>query len=412
MMGEGEGDGVKRQAVGAIAAQAAQAAVSLALQILVARLLGIADYGRFAILYGVVVLASGIVTGLVGDALVVLDRASRRIRAGLEVWLAVAAGATALLAGAVAALTGFASPLEALLFALALAAFVVEEIVRRLLMAGYGFTRVVAADLTGFAVSAAFLGGAAALGGLSLAAFLGAIAAGQSVAALVGWRLLPRAERVLVGWRGADLASVWGYGAWRGLQQTLRPAMLTVVRLAVLAVSGAAAVGLLEAARTYASPLLLVVGGLSSFLFVRFADRRRAGGAGSLREADRVVVVLVVGTTAMSGVALTLAPWLGPLAFGVAFDPVTLVGWLVYGLSVAMVTPYGALSAVGGRQRAVFLIRLADTVLALVLTADVLLAGGGAALVPFALAAASLLGGLALRGIAASPRPDADPPSA
>ncbi|GAA4058226.1 hypothetical protein GCM10023065_04260 [Microbacterium laevaniformans] len=393
---------MKRKALGAIAAQAAQAAVSLALQILVARLLGIADYGRFAILYGVIVLASGVVTGLVGDALIVLDRADRRIRAGLEVWLAIAAATSAALAAAAAAASGFASPAEAGLFALAMIAFVVEEIVRRLLMAGYAFPRVIAADLTGFVVSLAVLAGAAAVQALSLGAFLGAIAAGQTIGAIVGWRLVPRSERVLVGWRGANLRTVWGYGAWRGLQQTLRPAMLTGVRVVVLAATGAAAVGMLEAARTYTSPLLLVVGGLSSFLFVRFADHRREGRFDSLREADRVVVVLVGATVLMSAVALGLGPWLGPLAFGVAFDPTMLVAWLVFGLSVAVVTPYGALSAVAGRQRVVFMVRLSDTLLGLVLTVVIVLVGGSPALIPFALAAASALGGVALRWIAAN----------
>lgn len=401
-MGPGEGARVKRKALGAIAAQAAQAAVSLALQILVARLLGIADYGRFAILYGVIVLASGVVTGLVGDALIVLDRADRRIRAGLEVWLAIAAATSAVIAAAAAAASGFASPAEAGLFALAMIAFVVEEIVRRLLMAGYAFSRVIAADLTGFVVSLALLAAAAAVQALSLGAFLGAIAAGQTIGAIVGWRLVPRSERVLVGWRGANLRTVWGYGAWRGLQQTLRPAMLTGVRVVVLAATGAAAVGMLEAARTYTSPLLLVVGGLSSFLFVRFADHRREGRFDSLREADRVVVVLVGATVLMSAVALGAGPWLGPLAFGIAFDPTMLVAWLVYGLSVAVVTPYGALSAVAGRQRVVFLVRLNDTLLGLVLTVVIVLVGGSPALIPFALAAASALGGVALRWIAAN----------
>lgn len=401
-MGPGEGARVKRKALGAIAAQAAQAAVSLALQILVARLLGIADYGRFAILYGVIVLASGVVTGLVGDALIVLDRADRRIRAGLEVWLAIAAATSAVIAAVVAAVTGFASPAEAGLFALAMVAFVVEEIVRRLLMAGYAFSRVIAADLTGFVISLALLAAAAAVQALSLGAFLGVIAAGQTVGAIVGWRLVPRSERVLVGWRGANLRTVWGYGAWRGLQQTLRPAMLTGVRVVVLAATGAAAVGMLEAARTYTSPLLLVVGGLSSFLFVRFADHRREGRFDSLREADRVVVVLVGATVLMSAVALGLGPWLGPLAFGVAFDPTMLVAWLVFGLSVAVVTPYGALSAVAGRQRVVFKVRLSDTLLGLVLTVVIVLVGGSPALIPFALAAASALGGVALRWIAAN----------
>jgi O-antigen/teichoic acid export membrane protein len=285
--------------------------VSLALQILVARLLGIADYGRFAILYGVIVLASGVVTGLVGDALIVLDRADRRIRAGLEVWLAIAAATSAAIAAAVAAASGFASPAEAGLFALAMVAFVVEEIVRRLLMAGL---RLLAGDRRRsdrLRHQPRPAGRGSGLQALSLGAFLGVIAAGQTVGAIVGWRLVPRSERVLVGWRGANLRTVWGYGAWRGLQQTLRPAMLTGVRVVVLAAAGAAAVGMLEAARTYTSPLLLVVGGLSSFLFVRFADHRREGRSGSLREADRVVLVLVGATVLMSAVALGAGPGWG-----------------------------------------------------------------------------------------------------
>ena len=287
MMGEGEGARVKRQAAGAIAAQAAQAAISLALQILVARLLGIADYGRFAILYGVVVVASGVVTGLIGDTLVVLDRSNRRIRAGLEVWLAMTSLTTATVVAAVAAATGFTSAAEALVFGAALVAFVVEEVIRRLLMAGYAFGRVIAADLSGFAVSVAVLAAAAALAPLSLTAFLGAIAAGQTVGTLVGWWLLPAQERVLVGWRDADLRAVWGYGAWRGLQQTLRPSLYTAVRLAVLAVAGATAGGLPEGARTHTLPPLPVLGGPPSFPSSRVSPLAGRGGGVFYRSQGR-----------------------------------------------------------------------------------------------------------------------------
>ena len=72
---------MKRKALGAVIAQAAQAGIGLLLQILVARLLGIDEYGRFAILYGVVIVATAVVTGLIGDSLVVLERSQRAIRA-------------------------------------------------------------------------------------------------------------------------------------------------------------------------------------------------------------------------------------------------------------------------------------------------------------------------------------------
>jgi len=399
---------MKGQAFGAILAQAVQAGISFALQILVSRLLGIDDFGRFAILYGMIIVATGVVTGLVGDSLVVLDRHDRAIRGALLGTLGAMSLGLAVVAGVVAWATGFASAVEAVLFACALAAFVIEEIVRRTLMAGMAFHRVVVTDLVGFLVALPIVGAFWFTGGLSLASFFGAIAAGQVVACLAGWFQLPRAERVLVSpWHGA-YGAVWGYGTWRGLQQTLRPAMFAVVRLLVLAFVGITAVGLLEAARTYTSPLILVVGGFSSFLFVRFANKRKAGSAGSLREADLSTLVLLGLTVLMGVVAVVLAPWAGPLAFGVQLDPVAIIAWLVYGMSISIVTPYGALTAVAGGQTAVFLIRLIDTLLGLVGVAVMLLLGADASLLPFALAAASFAGGLALRWLATR-RPE--PPS-
>lgn len=399
---------MKGQAFGAIVAQSVQAGISFVLQILVSRLLGIDDYGRFAILYGMIILAAGVVTGLVGDSLVVLDRRDRAIRGALIGTLAATSIGLAVAAGLIAWGTGFSSGLEALLFACALAAFVVEEIVRRTLMAGMAFHRVAATDLVGFLVALPVLGALWFANALSLASFFGAIAAGQVVACLVGWFLLPRDERVLVSPFHAAYGAVWGYGTWRGLQQTLRPAMYTAVRLLVLAFAGITAVGLLEAARTYTSPLILVVGGFSSFLFVRFANKHKAGSAGSsLLEADRSTLILLGLTVVMGVIAVVLAPWLGPLAFGVELDPVAVIAWLVYGMSIAMVTPYGALSAVGGGQTAVFLIRLVDTLLGLVAVAVLLLLGAEPSFMPFALAVASVAGGLALRWLAARRK---DPP--
>lgn len=393
---------MKSKAVGAVAAQSTQALISLVLQIMVSRILGIETFGQFAILYGIVVLATAVITGLVGDTLIVLDRAAPAIRAGLEATLAAVTLLAALAAGVIAWATGFIPPVEAVLFAAALAAFAVEEIVRRLLMADMAFSRVIATDVVGFIIALLVLGAVWLSGPLTLGSFLGAIAAGQVVASVAGWFLVAPADRFLVGLRGADHRAVWKYGSWRGLQQTLRPGMFTVTRLLVLAFAGLTAVGELEAARTYTSPLILVVGGFSSFLFVRFAGRHRAGEGGSLREADRVVVVLLGLTVVMGVIAVALAPWLGPIAFGVELNTLAVVAWIAYGTSVAMVTPYGALGAVSGRQTTVFLIRLSDTLAGLVAVAIMLASGVTPSAVPFALAVASLLGGIGLRWLAVS----------
>jgi len=394
---------MRGKAVGAVAAQSVQALISLVLQLMVSRILGIEDFGRWAILYGIIVLATAVITGLVGDTLVVLDRKSRGIRSALEGTLAIVSASLGLIAGVLAWATGFSPPIEAVMFACALVAFAVEEIVRRLLMADMEFIRVAMIDVVGFIAALIVLTLVWLSQPLSLAAFLGAIAVGQVVASIVGWFLVARPDRFLVSLGGGEYSAVWGYGGWRGLQQTLRPGMFTAVRLLVLAFAGLTAVGELEAARTYTSPLILVVGGFSSFLFVRFAGQHRKGATGSLREADGVVLLLLGLTIVMGMIAVVLAPLIGPLAFGVELNTLAVVAWIAYGASVAMVTPYGALSAVTGRQTAVFLIRLSDTLLALIITTAMLMAGMSPSAVPFGLAIASVLGGVGLRWLAATP---------
>lgn len=389
-------------ALRAIVAQGAQAAVSFALQLLVLRALGVNELGRFAVLYGVLVLATAIVTGLVGDALVVLDRSTPTVRAGLAVMLYIAVVIIAVLAAFISAVTGFVTGWEAGFFGAAIAAFCVEEIVRRLLMTHMMFLRVALIDLLGFTIALAVIFAASSI--LSLAVILGAILAGQLVAAVVGWFLLPFGERSPIRLRGADLGVVWRYGAWRALQQTLRPAMFTVVRLLVLLAVGTAAVGLLEVARTYTSPVMLVVSGMSSFLFVRFAHQARAGsgdGRSGLAVADRAVLALLALSLVLSAGAWFVAPMVGPWLFGVDLDPIAVLAWAAYGTSVALVTPYGALGAVTAKQGVVFLVRLIDTLAGLVGVVVLLMLDVPPAWTPLALAATSVLGGLALRIIAA-----------
>lgn len=393
---------MKRKAGGAVLSQAAQAAASLALQILVIRLLGIEEYGRFAIFFGVLILAAGILTGLVGDAIVVLDRRELSVRAGLQAVLLVAVVVLAISAGSIAWASGFGSVAEAIFFCVALAAFGVEEVIRRLLMAHMLFLQVAAADVLSFSVVFTVVVISFATDSLSLSVLLAAIAVGQSVAILVGWRLVPASDRRLVRVRHPAWRAVLRYGSWRALQQVLRPSLFTIVRLMVLIGAGAGVVGLLEAARTYASPLLLVVSGLSSFLFVRFAGQKAASARSLLREADRMVLRLVVATAVMSGFAAMLIPWAGPLIFGLHVESITVVAWLLYGMSVAFVTPYGAVGAVRGKQVGIFLIRLADTTLAVLVTVLLLALGAPAAIVPFGLAVASALGGILLRRLVVS----------
>src|SRR6185312_6171777 len=81
--------------LGGIAAQMSQALGSLLLQVLAARLLGADGLGAFAVLFGLIVMATAVCTGFVGDSLTVLDRGRREVRSALQGWLLLMAAAGA-----------------------------------------------------------------------------------------------------------------------------------------------------------------------------------------------------------------------------------------------------------------------------------------------------------------------------
>jgi len=108
-----------------------------------------------------------------------------------------------------------------------------------------------------------------------------------------------------------------------------------------------------------------------------------------------------------------LLPWAGEMLFGTAPDPLAVVGWIAYTASIAAVTPYGALAAVGGRQASVFTVRAIDTLVGIGLVWIALSAGVSVQWVPAILAVTSLLGGIAIRWIILLPlvrhEPEANP---
>lgn len=387
----------KRAALGAMASQGTQALASFTIQVIVARTLGFDGLGAFAIGYGVMVLVAGVASGLVGDSLVVLERRVPRIRSALQLFTLAIAVIAAVASAIVAAASGLFDLPTATLFGLAVALFAIEELMRRMLMADLNFWRVVLIDFVSLSVALGVLGGAALTGALTLLTFFTAIAAGQLSAIAIGVALLPREERFLVAFTRGGALEVFRYGVWRSGQQFLRPAMLTVIRTLVTLIASLSATGLLEAGRVFVAPATLAVSGFSSYLFVSFANDKLRPMREKLARADRSVLALL-GLTAVVGAALILAlPWAGALLFGTAPDQLTVIGWIAYTATIAAVTPYGALAAVGGRQALVFAVRAGDTSAAIVLAWVLLSAGGGVHLVPAVLAVASVLGGLAIR---------------
>lgn len=390
---------LRRPATGALTAQGTQAVAGLALQVAAARELGAAGLAAFSLAYGAIVLATAVCSGLVGDSLTVLDRHAPGIRAGLHVSAVLVSGAAAVVGGALALLTAVVPLWAGLLLGLATAAFIVEDTLRRLLMASGRFWSLPVVDVTSLGPALAVLVTAGLSGRLTLATFVVALLVGQSAAALVAWLLLPPGERPRGPWRRPDLRAVASFGAYRAAAQTIRPALLTLLRLVVVTVAGAAAYGPLEAARVYTAPTLVLVAGMGSFLLPHFVALRSRGAAAGLRSADRAAIGLAVAVTTIGVVAVLALPWLGPLLTGggYAVPGTAVAGWTAYAVAGAVLLPYAALASVHGEQRRVLVLRALEFAAPAVVLPLVLLADGGPVWAPLVLALGPVLAAVAVR---------------
>jgi len=392
-------------AAGALAAQVSLALSSLVLQVVAARGAGPEALGQFALLFGYVVMATAVSTGLVGDSLTVLDRHRPAVRSGLltaaVVTIAVAA------AGGFALAAGPHGPGVGAVFAVATAAFMTADLLRRTVMAGLRFWPLVVVDGLALATASTFLLVTAQATHLTLAHVVGALAIGQVTACAAAWRWLPTAERHLVRLGAAGVPVVVRFGGWRALQQFVRPTTLNTARWLVLLAAGGVAVGELEAARVFVAPAMLLVQGVASYLFASYAAGRDLPLADVLRRADRGAATMLSGCLVLAVAAAVATPALGPLLTGDRFSlTVTAVlGWGVYAASCAAVLPYGSLAAVRGAPARVLVLRVLDSGSALVVIGLALLVWGLPFVwVPWLLSAGSFLGGyLCRRLLLASP---------
>jgi hypothetical protein len=343
----------RSRALGALSAQFSQAAGSLLIGVLSARLMERFDFATISLILGQVVVATGISTGLVGDSLTVLDRHDPQIRTALRHVL----GALLLVAGVVAAgasvLTRQLEWGPAALFGLLLAAWLAEDVVRRLLMANLRFWPIVVVDLTHLVVSSSTVLVGYLTGGrqASVGLFLAALTAGQVAAGAVGVALMPRAERYWGRRLGGGLRTVLDFGLSRSVQGSLRPAVLLVLRVVVIFVAGKGVYATLEAARLYVAPALLAVNGVGSFLLSTFASAKGALPRRALRRADLAATALLACSAAFTLVSWALATWAPTLLSSkVPVTPLAVVAWGVYTGCVAVTMPYGSLAAVRGRH--------------------------------------------------------------
>jgi O-antigen/teichoic acid export membrane protein len=390
---------LRRRATAAVVGQGTQAVAGLALQVAAARVLGAGGLAVFALVYGTLVLVTAVCSGLVGDSLTVLDRAEARVRAGLHVWTVLVSAAAGLAGAAAALVSGLVPVWAGLLLGPACAAFIVEDTLRRLLMATGRYWLLAAVDTTSLVGAMAALGVAGLTGGVTLSSFVVALLAGQSAAALIAWWLVPAAERPRGPWRRPALRAVASFGVWRAAAQTIRPGSLTLLRVLVVAGAGAAAYGPLEAARVYTAPTLTLLAGIGSFLLPHFVGLRHRPMAVSLRVADRAALGLGVAVGAIGVAGLLLLPWLGPLLTGgdYAVPAAAVVGWAAYAVAGAMLLPYSSLAAVHGGQRRVLALRALEFGSLAAVLLLVVLVPGGAPWTPLALAFGPALAALAVR---------------
>lgn len=382
------------RAVGAVAGQLTLALESFLLQLVAARTLGAEQFGVFALLFGSVVMATAISSGLVGDSLTVLDRHDPVLRSAL----ARTAAGVLLVAGLAAAGGAWAvglGPAVAAALAVATVAFLAADLGRRLLMATLRFWPLVLVDGLGLAAAMGAVGAAAALGSVGLADLLLAMGVGQGVACAGALACVPSAERSRPAHHPGGVDRVLGYGGWRAAQQLVRPTLLNATRWLVLVAAGAAAVGQLEAARLLVAPALLLVQGVGSYLFATYAADRADGVAPLLRRADVAATALLGGAVAVTALVALALPLLGRvLVPGYDLSTLAILGWGVYAASCAAVLPYGSLAAVRGRQAAVLGVRVVDGLVSLAaVAAALLLLGAPVAAAPWILAGGSFLGG-------------------
>ncbi|WP_200944331.1 hypothetical protein [Geodermatophilus sp. Leaf369] len=390
---------LRRRVTAAVLGQVTQAAAGVVLQVAAARELGAGGLATFSVAYGAIVLATAICSGLVGDSLTVLSRTDPGIRAGLLVCTAgvvVVAGACATAVG----VSTDALPVWASIVAgMATGVFIIEDTLRRLLMAVGRFGRLPSVDLTSLAVALGVLAVASVGRDLALSDFIVALFLGQTAASVVAWVQLPAPERPRGPWRRPSITAVVSFGTWRAAAQAIRPTLLTLVRLTSIAIVGATAYGPVEAARIYAAPTLILVAGIGTFLLPHFVATVPAGAARALRSADRAAALLGFAVAGVGAVAALALPLVGPWVVGEEYlvPLVPVVGWSAYAVASAVLLPYASLASVLRRQRRVLALRSLEVVsigiVLLLLTAS----GSGAQWAPLALTTGPLLAAAAVR---------------
>jgi O-antigen/teichoic acid export membrane protein len=377
-----------------VAVQFVLAGGSFVLQVVAARALGAAGYGKYAVLYSILVVMTAIHTSLVGDSLTVFDRFDRRIRSALWIcFLLSIMGGVVFALGASTVMTGVS--IEAVvLFVTVTVLWLANETGRRIFAARMEFWRLAINDIAWYVATLASIAILAWQGiTISLASILGAMCIGLMLAIILARVRLPRREYAFVSMRDAAVTEVLGFAGWRSVQAGLRPLTLFLARLLILVQAGPAVLGGIEAARLLMAPGITIINGSGWFLLGDFAIAQRTGQPVRTRRALRATGVLVAVTSVLGVISVASVTWLEPLltADSFAVSRTALVGWAIYTVCFACTMPMGNLAAARRQSRLVFAIRGIETIIGLLaLTALLAIAAELAPLAPYCLGAGGL----------------------
>lgn len=380
-----------RSATAAIVSQGVVAASSLVLQWLALTELGRTGLADFAILSnGLVVTATALHTGWVGDSLVILDRFDPPVRRALFRVGSIAAVASFAfgLLGALA-FTGL-DVATAALFGAALSVWLLEETGRRTMMARLEFVQLVVNDVV-YAVGALGLVGVVmATGELTMAWLVTAMLTGATAATVAARIQLPAEEYARPGRGPTAMRELSAFSTWRSGQLTMRPLGMLLSRVAVKTFVSASALGLLEAGRLMIAPVLTAANGFGGFslpFFTRRRDERRL----DLALVAKFSLVSAAGAAVYFPVALLVTPFFEEQSGSGSVPTVLVLSWCVYAVGYSANIPIvNALTSLL-HSKAVFWGRCVDSAVIVVLSAAVAVVWGVEG-VPFAMLVGMVIG--------------------
>lgn len=298
--------------------QALISATNFVTMVFVARALGPASFGSFALVYTILLFSTELQGALVTQPHNVLGAGlsgssySRYTRstAVSQILLAGLLGSLALAAGLAARSVGWHSGTLLLALAPAIVTWLSQEFVRRVLYTERRIRAVLLNDVVSYGGQASLIAALASIGRLDGPSALLALSATSALAVPLGlWQLRGSfrgsAQRV-------DVGGNWEFGKWLAAGLLAYWCASQVYLYLTAAIAGSAAAGLLKAALVLMGPLNVLLVFMDTALPILFVRARAASGEEGFRSQlrDAVVVTAPIVATYCTLVAVLAVPLL------------------------------------------------------------------------------------------------------